>query len=130
MISKILGVAVALLSGSVALAQNPEMMNCTDRDSGKVFIARAQGDNVFRFIQNGTTSGFFAAADIFQDEYPLMITSVQSDADGKDLIKEMCGVNLKKSSFIEVLIAKATDTDFEKVRCLACVEWNLGPRIK
>ncbi|HRO67665.1 MAG TPA: hypothetical protein PL182_08890 [Pseudobdellovibrionaceae bacterium] len=107
-----------------AAPRHPSKVLCLDRDTQAQFVITAQPENLYAVTPVSSNNGYLASSDILQSRYPILVTSVQADQDGRDLIEFVCKVNLKTSKFIEVLTARVTDYGLSKVQCLACEQNN------
>lgn len=105
-------------------SRHPPKVICIDRDTEARFVITAQPEHLYWVAPVSSSNGYLASSDILQSRYPVLVTSVQSDQDGRDLIEFVCKVNLKTSKFIEVLTARVTDYGLSKVQCLACEQNN------
>ena len=123
-IMKLLFVTAAAIPALAAAAGHPAKVICVDRDTQARFVITAQPEHLYAVTPIASNNGYLASADILQSRYPVLVTAVQADQDGRDLIEFVCKVNLKTTKFIEVLTARVTDYGLAKVQCLACEQNN------
>ncbi|MBX3039212.1 MAG: hypothetical protein KF789_00720 [Bdellovibrionaceae bacterium] len=117
-------VTLAAVSVFAAPPRHPSKVNCIDRETQARFVITAQPEHLYFVAPVSSNNGYLASSDILQNRYPVLVTSVQADQDGRELIEFVCKVSLKNSKFIEVLTARVTDYGLSKVQCLACEQNN------